>query len=75
VASVCWDAEGSIHVEYRPQGKIISQNARWDWLRQLREKIQRKRPAYLPPSVMVQLDNADPLNSSQRERFVVVVVL
>lgn len=64
MASVFWDAEGVIMIDYLQKGKTINGQYYADELRQLREKIKEKRRGKLRRGVWLLQDNA-PVHTSQ----------
>lgn len=70
---VFWDTEGFINSQFIPKNKIKNQNAYWQWLWQLREKIHTKRNRYLPPSVVLQHEIQSHLAQVRSKDFIAVM--
>ncbi|CAF4944357.1 unnamed protein product [Pieris macdunnoughi] len=58
MASVFWDAEGIIMVEYLEKGATITGSYYADQIRRLREAIKQKRRGKLRAGVLFHQDNA-----------------
>lgn len=60
MASVFWDSQGIILIEYLPQGQTINADRYCETLRKLRRAIQNKRRGLLTKGVCLLHDNARP---------------
>ena len=64
MATVFWDAEGVIHIDYLPRGTTMNMAYYANLLVELRESIKQKRRGKLRRGVLLQQDNA-PVHTSQ----------
>ena len=64
MATVSWDAEGVIHIDYLPRGTTMNGAYYANLLVELRESIKQKRRGKLRRGVLLQQDNA-PVHTSQ----------
>ena len=67
MATVFWDAQGLILVDFMPRGETISSEAYIETLQKLKTKIRRVRPNLETNKVLLQHDNARP-HTSMRTR-------
>ena len=58
MATVFWDGEGVIHIDYLPRGRTMNGDYYADLLGRLRESIKQKRRGKLRRGVWLQHDNA-----------------
>ena len=63
MATVFWDIEGVILVDFMPKGTTINSDAYIDTLRKLKAKLRRVRPHLDMSKVLLQHDNAKPHTS------------
>ena len=60
MATVFWDAQGILLVDFLPPGETINAARYCQTLNKLREAVRRKRPGRLTEGVILQHDNATP---------------
>ena len=60
MATVFWDAQGVLLVDFLPRGETVNAIRYCQTLDRLREAIRRKRPGRLRQGVLLQHDNATP---------------
>ena len=63
MATIFWDGEGVIHVDYLPRGSTMNGAYYGALLKRLRESIKEKRKGKLKRGVLLQQDNAPVHNS------------
>ena len=63
MATVFWDIEGVILIDFMPKGTTINSDAYIDTLRKLKAKLRRVRPHLDMSKVLLQHDNAKPHTS------------
>ena len=64
MATVFWDTDGVIHIDYLPRGTTMNGQYYADLLVRLRESIKEKRRGKIRRGVLLQQDNA-PVHSSK----------
>jgi histone-lysine N-methyltransferase SETMAR len=60
MATIFWDSQGIILIDFLPRGETINAVRYCQTLNKLREAIRRKRPGRLTEGVILQHDNATP---------------
>lgn len=65
MATVFWDCEGILLIEWLPEGKAINSDYYIEVLKKLREAVKSKRRGKLTRHVLLQHDNATPHSSAK----------
>ena len=69
MATVFWDCEGVLLVEFLPRGETVNAESYCEVLSKLRVRIKRKRPGLLSQNVFLFHDNARPHSAAHTQNL------